>query len=328
MSQTRPRYGTRLAPVCSQLPTSPVTFHRLFQHTPTDHPHHTMAPRPGPLRDLPLEKFIDIPFTPTPTTPRRAHKRPLSPGTPNLFSPTKRRILAQEGVFSPEKTIKSFIVPSDRASVIRDVLRQNPARRLDFGQLPPSDSKVVSNSPLLEDCFMETTPEHSHSIGQRDHDHSSIPMFTAYPSKLLSIPSSSSNSRTNTHHPGFDVWVDRDPTPSLLPSNFSLDNSHASDEDKENLQDHKENVHPKTKWRTGLSKRMQRVSFASPERLRRPIPTKIPFTPLNARNSLEARLRREMTPGRVPKLDRDEVQRRRELLTMELDGDESSDDEL
>ena len=321
MSQTRPRYGTRLASVCSQLPTSPVTFHQLSQHTPTNYPHHTMAPRPGPLRDLPLERFIDVPFTPIPTTPQRAHKRPLSPGTPNLFSPTKRRILAQEGVFSPEKTIKSFIVPSDRALVIRDVLRQSPARKLDFGQISRSDGKVASTSPLLEDCFMESTPKHSRSMGQRVSDHSSIPMFTAFPSQLLSTPSSSSNPRMNIHHPGFDVWIDRDPTPSLLPSHFSLDNSYASDEDKEN-------VHLKTRWRTGLSQRMQKVSFASPERLRRPIPPKIPFAPLNARNSLEARLRRGMTPKKALKLDKDEMQRRRELLAMEVDGDESSDDDL
>lgn len=327
MSQTRWRYGTRLASVCSQLPTSPVTFYRFFQHTPTDYPLHTMASRPGPLRDLPLGRFIDIPFTPIPTTPRRAHKRPLSPGTPNLFSPTKRRILAQEGVFSPEKTIKSFIVPSDRALVIRGVLRKSPARKLDFGQIPRSDGKVASTSPLLEDCFMEPTPEHSRSMGQRDLDHASNPMFTAFPSQLLSTPSSSTP-RTNIHHPGFDVWIDRDPTPSLLPSHFSLDSSHASDEDKENVQDDKENMHPKTRCRTGLSKRMQRVSFASPERLRRPIPLKIPFTPLNARNSLDKRPRREMTPGKVLKLDKDEMQRRRELLTMEVDGDESSDDDL
>ena len=290
-----------------------------FHVPPTDYPHHTMVPRPGPLRDLPLEQFVDVPFTPIPTT-RRAHKRPLSPGTPNLFSPTKRRILTQEGVFSPEKTIKSFIVPSDRISVTHGILRRSPARKLDFGQLPQADEKATSTSPLLEDCFMELTPKPSRLLGQHDRDHSSIPMFSSFPSRLP-IPSSSSNSLTNIHHPGFDVWIDRDPVPSLLPSHFSLDSSRASDEDKENL-------YPRRKLRTGLSKRMKRVSFVSPEQSRRLNTPKIPFTPLNARSRLGARLQDEMTPRKVLRVDKDEIQRRRELLTMELDGDGSSDDDL
>lgn len=230
-------------------------------------------------------------------------------------------------MFSPEKTIKSFIVPSDRALVIRNVLTRDPARKLDFGQL---DGKVASTSPLLEDCFMESTPERSRVSGQRDRDRSSIPMFSAFPPQLHPI-SSSSNSRTNkasNHYPGFDVWIDRDPAPSLLPSHFSLESSHASDEDKENSQGDKENVHPKAKWRIGLSRRMQKVSFVSPEQPRRQNTPKIPFTPLNARSSLGARLRRETTPRKALKVDKDEMQRRRELLAMELDGDESSDDDL
>lgn len=287
-----------------------------------------MAPRPGPLRDLPLERFVDVPSTPVPTTPRRVHKRPLSPGTPNLFSPTKRRILAQEGVFSPEKTIKSFIVPSDRPSVIHGTLKRSPARKLDFGPLPRADGKVASTSPLLEDCFMESTPKRPRLPGRHDHDHSSIPMLSAFPFQPLSIPSSSSNSRANIHYPGFDVCTDRDPTPFLLPSHSSLGGSRGSDEDKENSQENKENLHPKPKWRTGLSKRMQRVSFASPEQSRRPNTPKIPFTPLNSRNSLSARLQRETTPAKALKVDKGEMQRRREWLTMELDGDESSDDDF
>lgn len=308
-----------------QLPTSPIGT---FNVHPTDYPHHTMVPRPGPLRDLPLDRFIAVPSTPVPITPRRAHKRPLSPGTPNLFSPTKKRILAQEGVFSPEKTIKSFIVPSDRALAIHGALGQNPARKLDFGQLPQANGKVASTPPLLEDCFMDLTSGHSRLPSQRDHDISLIPMFSTFPPQLLPIPSSSSNSRTSVHYPGFDVWIDRDSASSLLPSHFSLDSSRALDEDKENSQDDKENVHPKTKWRTGLSKRMQRVSFVSPEQSRRPNTQKIPFTPINARRFIEARLQREMTPKKPLKVDKNEMQRRRQLLAMELDGDDISDDDL
>ncbi|KAF9653450.1 hypothetical protein BDM02DRAFT_1910557 [Thelephora ganbajun] len=287
-----------------------------------------MASRPGPLRDLPLERFIDVPFTPVPTTPQRTHKRPLSPGTPNLFSPTKRRILAQEGVFSPEKTVKSSITASDRALVIHDVLRQSPAFKLDFGRLPQTDGKVASTSRLFEDYFVDPTPEHSRSPRRHDHDHSSLPILNASPSQLLSIPPPSLNPQTNIHYPGFDVWVNRDLGPTSASSRSCLGDSQASDEDKENSHDDKENVHPKTKWRTGLSKRLKRVSLVSPKELRRPNTPKIPFTPLNAGSSLKARLPRELTLGKAPKVDGDEMKRRRELLAMELDGDDDSDDDL
>ena len=291
-----------------------------FNVPPTDYPHHTMAPRPGPLRDLPLERFIDVPFTSVPTTPRRTHKRSLSPGTPSLFSPTKRRILAQEGIFSPEKTIKSSIAPSDRAVVIHDVLRQSPALKLDFGQSLRSDSKVASTSCLFQEF---SRPSHRH-----DRSRSSLPIPNTSSSQLPSIPSSSPNPLTNINYPGFDVWVDRDPNPSSLSSRSSSNNFHDSDEDKENSYDDKENVHPRTKWQTGLSKRLQRVSFASPDQSRRPNTSKIPFTPLNARSPRKARLPCELTPGKAPKVDRDEMKWRRELLAMELDGDDDSDDDL
>jgi len=278
-----------------------------------------MAPRPGPLRDLPIERFVDVPFTPVPTTPRRTHKRPLSPGTPSLFSPTKRRILAQEGVFSPEKTIKSSIAPSDRALVIHDVLRQSPALKLDFGQSLRSDNKVASTSCLVQ--------EFSRPSRRHDRNHSSLPIPIASSSRLFSIPSSS-NPLKNIHHPGFDVWVDHNPNLSSLSSHSSSNDSHDSDEDKENSHDDKENMYPRTKWRTELSERLQRVSFASPDQPRRPNTPKIPFTPLNARSPRKMRLPCELTPGKAPRVDRDEMKRRRELLAMELDGDDDSDDDL
>ena len=126
------------------------------------------------------------------------------------------------------------------------------------------------------------------------------------------------------HYPGFDVWID--PDPSSLSSHPSLNYSRDLDEDKESSQDDKENLHPKTKWRTGLSERLERVSFASPDQPRCPNIPKIPFTPLNARSPLKARLRCELTPGKALKVDRDEMKRRRELLAMELDGDDSDED--
>jgi len=287
----------------------------------TDYPHYTMPPRPGPLHDLPLERFVDIPFPPAPTTPQQTYKRPPSSGTPNLFSPTKRRILAQEGVLSPEKTVKGSIARFDHT------LRQGPAIKLDFGQPPRNSSKVASTSCLLEDCFMESTPEHSPPSRRRDRHHPLQPIPGASSTRLPPISSSSPNPQTNIHHPGFDVWIDRDLAAFSLSNHSSVSDPHASDEDKENSYDDKENVHPKPKWRSGLSKQMKSVSFASPERARRSnTPKIIPFTPLNARSPLKARLPRELTPGKVMKVDKHEMERRRGLLAMELDGDDSEDD--
>jgi len=290
-----------------------------------------MALRPGPLRDLPLERFTNVSFKPVPTTPHRAHKRPLSPGTPNLFSPTKRRILAQEGVYSPDKTVKSSIAPSYRTLVVGELLMQNPARKLDFGQSPRRERKVASASCLLEDCFTEPTPECFRLSRQRDRDRPSLPIPNASSSQLLSIPSLSSNPQIYTHHPGLDAWVGRDLVSSSLSTHPSLNDSHISDEDKENSYDDKENVRPKTnRRRSGLSKRLKAVSFASPEQLRRQnthIP-KVPSTPLNARSPFKARPPRELTPGEAMDVDQGEMKRRRELLAMELDGDDDSDEEL
>ena len=95
--------------------------------------------RPGPLQELPLEPFLQA-HPNTPSKSVRSHKRPLSPGSPNSYSPTKRRILNLEGIFASEKSCKT-LMSSGKASPARftDVLvgPASPARILDFG-LPKS----------------------------------------------------------------------------------------------------------------------------------------------------------------------------------------------
>ena len=223
--------------------------------------------------------------------------------------------------------MKSSIPLSDRVLVIHDVLGRSPARKLDFGRSPRGDSNIASASRLLEDCFMESTPEYSRPPRRRDHNYSPLPIPNASSSQLSPIPSSSSIPQTNIHYPGFDVWVDRDLAASSSSGRSSLNNSHASDDDKENFREGKETVHRKIKRRPGLSKQLKLVSFASPDRERLPNTRKIPFTPLNDR-SPKARLSHELTPGKALKVDRDEMKWRRELLAMELDGDDDSDDDL
>ena len=123
--------------------------------------------------------------------------------------------------------------------------------------------------------------------------------------------------------------MDCDPGPSSLASHLSSNDPHGSDEDKESSQDEKENMRPKAKLRNGLSKRTKKVSFASPDQLRRPNTPKIPFTPLNSRSALAAHLSSGMTPAlKALKVGKDEIKRRRELLAMEVDGDDDSDNDF
>lgn len=101
--------------------------------------------RPGPLQELPLERFLPTHPNP-PSKSVRSHKRPLSPGSPNPFSPTKRRILNSEGIFASEKTCKT-LMSSGKASPARfsDVLvgSASPARILDFGLPKPHGGEPV-----------------------------------------------------------------------------------------------------------------------------------------------------------------------------------------
>lgn len=86
-------------------------------------------PRPGPLMPLPLDQFL---------LPARPSKRPHSPGGPTPFSPAKRRILNEEGLFSLDRSCKT---PLPRAGALATPSRfshvlagpASPARILDFG---------------------------------------------------------------------------------------------------------------------------------------------------------------------------------------------------
>lgn len=135
--------------------------------------------RPGPLQELPLEHFISS--NPTiPTSPFKrstnSSKRPLdlSPTAPTPYSPTKRRILSAEGVYSPSKSFKSAI---NRASVnFTDALKGqgSPARKLDFGLPKNRGSHTPSSSSTRKRSFPEpipvtTTCPHAASLRTRAH---------------------------------------------------------------------------------------------------------------------------------------------------------------
>jgi len=92
--------------------------------------------RPGPLQELPLDRFL---LSNPNLSAIKSNKRPLSPSDPTLFSPAKRRILNEEGIFSPEKSWKGP-PPCSKGSLasparFHDILAgpASPARFLDFG---------------------------------------------------------------------------------------------------------------------------------------------------------------------------------------------------
>ncbi|KAJ7648490.1 hypothetical protein B0H17DRAFT_1103052 [Mycena rosella] len=98
----------------------------------------TRSRRPGPLQDLPLDLFLP----PNPNLPQRPNKRVHSPGGPSLFSPTKRRILAEEGILPASlKSLPRFrVVP-----VFRDGSGDSPVRKLDLGL--PKNSPASARAP-------------------------------------------------------------------------------------------------------------------------------------------------------------------------------------
>jgi len=116
-----------------------------------------------PLEELPLHQFL---IAVQDSKHSRNNKRPLSPGGTAILSPAKRRNLAGQDMFSPERTFQS---PSSSmrttalASRFSDVLfgPQSPARILNFG-LPkhfPGDpeKRPVSEIPVNNDVDLTPT---------------------------------------------------------------------------------------------------------------------------------------------------------------------------
>ncbi|KAJ3883926.1 hypothetical protein F5051DRAFT_2401 [Lentinula edodes] len=111
------------------------------------------TPRPGPLCEWSLDRFLPSSSNSTQgklSDNSRPNKRPLSPGGPSLFSPTKKRILTQEGIFYPEKTMKSpFRGRSTPGGSFSDLLRapDSPAKKLEFGSAKPAHQPLsISDS--------------------------------------------------------------------------------------------------------------------------------------------------------------------------------------
>jgi hypothetical protein len=190
--------------------------------------------RPGPLQELPLDRFL--PTHPnTPSKSVRSHKRPLSPGSPNSYSPTKRRILNSEGIFASEKSCKT-LMSSGKASPARfsDVLvgPASPARILDFG-LPkihggepvkrffPTQTQIPSLPPRMTPIpspFRRVSPTYHNLSGDSSNTEVSNtfsirPVPIVIPRELPPPPDPQS-----IHYPGFVVFQDTHIT--IYPADF------------------------------------------------------------------------------------------------------------
>ncbi|GLB34004.1 hypothetical protein LshimejAT787_0108880 [Lyophyllum shimeji] len=315
-------------------------------------------PRRGPLLELPLELFLPAnPNLPNRTT---SHKRPLSPGGPSLFSPAKRRILNEEGIFSPAKSVKSPLpargTPAARFS---QVLTGpcSPAKRLDFGspkhlsaspaaprQLPAdaTPQRTLASSSRLAPS-PELKPGAPSSSNQSSEDRE-IDDYFSQPSSSFLIPPPSSYSSVVTresppppdpqsiHYPGFPVYFDKHISVSPVE-----ETSQPSDKDEA-----KENILPRRKPRKAVSNPQADLKFQllSPHSKKREAerPGKAKSTPATPRKVLSGDrpaeadsptprrfaaglLREETSSSRLTEQERKE---RRRLLHDEADDGESS----
>jgi len=187
-----------------------------------------------PLQELPLELFLP----PNPNLPgnatsfkSRPNKRPFSPSQSSLFSPTKRRLLHDEGI--SEKVLKSTLSTSrGRVSPAKfaDALRgpNSPAKRLDFGVPKDYIEGSRSSSSSASSSSRMTLPEPTSSATlafsseSKSKSKSKSSVFTSIPSLLYDgedIDDYFSSPRLlaeipplpnpqSTHYPGFIVHHD------------------------------------------------------------------------------------------------------------------------
>ncbi|EMD40917.1 hypothetical protein CERSUDRAFT_91670 [Gelatoporia subvermispora B] len=164
----------------------------------------------GPLLELPLEQFLLDPHIVATSSARTSNKRPHSPGNPSQYSPAKRRILHDEGIFTATKTTKTPLLSESGRFAPSHFNRLlsgpgSPARKLEFG---------MSSKRRLDEG-------ERHDAGRKAHD--SIPDASVLLSSTKLAPSPKlvtrrsvkpSSTSSNTHEPGMDIYCSpqRQPT--------------------------------------------------------------------------------------------------------------------
>lgn len=198
-----------------------------------------MHQRRPPLLDLPLEQFL-LPDDNVPS-PHRVSKRPLSPGGTRR-SPAKRRIVAIEGVCSPQKSSENHDPSSPRrrrsSRRLSAALKgaDSPSKKLDFGRLsvsraagedmrrengvghyqvttaalaPPPELRLNNGNSLTSLAAphahvnaFEGEVLHTYVVGRVAGQSSSEPSATD------STPHEITPDHQSPHYPGFDVYRD------------------------------------------------------------------------------------------------------------------------
>jgi len=239
--------------------------------------------RPGPLQELPLEHYTPSrtpasALSPFKSLATKAKKRPHSPSVSH-YSPAKRRILGEEGIFILEKSMKSPLSPmkTPRMSAPRfsGLLAGpgSPARVLDFG-LPKTrdgDPDKRARAPAMMDMMMCSPAPSSSSLAPSPElkasgsTRGSAASRSRSQSKQPASPTPKRGSTTSLlahgaiprdlpaqappdsiHYPGFYVHQDPILFPQSILSTCSFD-SETESEDESDKTTQKENLAPRRK---------------------------------------------------------------------------------
>ncbi|THV08342.1 hypothetical protein K435DRAFT_787834 [Dendrothele bispora CBS 962.96] len=299
--------------------------------------------RPGPLCDLPLDHFLP----PDPNIPQNAlprpNKRPRSPDRPSLYSPTKRRILAEEGV-SLEKTLKSPFRSRPIAAPIPlpGLLASPAAKKLDFGPTKKLSECLESNHRVparitLPVCSLapshelepRATPTKSaHREAVIGDDYFATPERISHPSTPRFIPRDppAASDPRSIHYPGFKVYQD----PYIVVAE-SLGIEVFTEKEKEDV---KENLPPRKRSKKAVDVD-SRTLLMTPEGKKRELEKilEAKATPATPKKTM-ARERHEVTSptprrpltghprsagGRTPVLTEEERKQRRRMLQDEVE---------
>ncbi|KIJ37384.1 hypothetical protein M422DRAFT_33721 [Sphaerobolus stellatus SS14] len=203
----------------------------------------------NPLKELPLDSFV-------PSSHKTSTKRPMSP-TSGLLSPSKRRILEVEGLYSPEK--KRRATPS--RSLFGELAKspRSPARKLDFTSprstraiaserdAPSRPHTPVSSAPQVPKLAPSPEIASSSSRASSTRDEEDDPM-TPRPlpgaATVMYIPREipEVSDKHSIHWPGFDVYID----PYIaIPTSASVAQQQTKEPETLEADETKENARPK-----------------------------------------------------------------------------------
>ena len=203
--------------------------------------------RPGPLRDIPLDRVNLADNVSHPPFKHRPNKRPLSPNASPLCSPAKRHIVLDEAGYPAGNGLTPVVwsskngnaTPAHLEAVFPSVVMT--PRKLDFGSARSEKNSQPFSvggahhgrdpsgaaAPLLSPNAMEVGDYFSPQLAHAWHDCNSTPVAIAI--------------RDSIHYPGFDVYVDSrealasSHATSLKPAIATGASKRMRDADKENI---------------------------------------------------------------------------------------------